>query len=118
MFVMTQSSMTSTLASKACKPCSKETAPLKGDALKQLSGELGGEWSVVNNHHLEREFSFEDFRQALDFTNRVGEIAEKENHHPDILLTYGKVGVKLWTHAIDGLSENDFILATKVDEVR
>jgi len=118
MFLMAQPSMTSKLASKACKACSKETTPLKGDDLQQLSGQLDGNWKVVNEHHLERDFSFQDFRQALDFTNRVGEIAEKENHHPDIFLTYGKVGLKLWTHNIDGLSANDFILAAKVDEAR
>ena len=111
---MNQANVTSELASKECTPCNKQTAPLKGDKLEELSKELGGDWRVVQEHHLERDFSFKDFREALDFTNRVGEIAEKENHHPDIFLTWGKVGLKLWTHNIDGLSENDFILAAKV----
>jgi len=116
--VMVQQSMTSTLVGKACNPCSKEAAPLRGRALLQLREQLDGDWEVVNDHHLEQSFTFNDFREALAFTNRVGEIAEKENHHPDIFLTYGKVGLKLWTHNIDGLSENDFILAAKVDEAR
>jgi 4a-hydroxytetrahydrobiopterin dehydratase len=108
--------MKTDLAEKECKPCNEETTPLKGPALKRLQGQLGGKWKVVNEHHLERDYSFKDFREALDFTNRVGELAEQENHHPDIYLTWGKVGLKIWTHNIDGLSENDFILAAKVDE--
>ena len=115
---MSEQTMTSALASKGCEPCSKGTAPLKGGELEKLKQQLDGNWKVVDEHHLEREFSFDNFRQALDFTNRVGEIAEQENHHPDIFLTYGKVGVKLWTHSIGGLSENDFILAAKVDQAR
>ena len=110
--------MASTLAGKACKPYNMATAPLKGDDLKQFREQLDGEWKVVEGHHLEKNYKFDNFREALDFTNRVGEIAEKENHHPDIFLTWGKVGLKLWTHNIDGLSENDFILAAKVDEAR
>lgn len=110
--------MTSTLAGNACKPCSKETAPLKGNALRQFREQLDGNWDVVNEHHLERSYEFDNFQQALDFTTRIGEIAEKENHHPDIYLKWGEVGLKLWTHSIDGLSENDFILAAKVDEAR
>lgn len=106
----------SELSQKDCKPCHKDQQPLKGEELKNLSRGLGDSWKVVNDHHLEKEFSFKDFRQALDFTNRVGEIAEKENHHPDIFLTWGRVRITIWTHNIDGLSENDFILAAKVDE--
>ena len=86
--------------------------------LKQLIQELAPGWKVVTEHHLERDFSFADFRKALDFVNRVGDVAETENHHPDIFLTWGKVGLKIWTHAIDGLSENDFILAAKVDQLK
>jgi len=72
---------------------------------------------VVTEHHLHREFRFPDFKQALDFVNRVGSIAEQEGHHPDILLAWGKVGITLWTHTIDGLTESDFILAAKVDRL-
>jgi len=108
---------TSDLASKHCTPCNKKTQPLRGDALRALSDQLSQDWRVVNEHHLEREYKFKDFREALDFTNRVGELAEEQNHHPDIFLTWGKVGLKIWTHNINGLSENDFILAAKVDEL-
>lgn len=68
-------------------------------------------------HHLEKEYRFADFKTALDFTNKVGAVAEKEGHHPDIYLAYGKVKIVLWTHKIDGLSESDFILAAKCDEL-
>jgi 4a-hydroxytetrahydrobiopterin dehydratase len=108
--------MKTELAQEHCQPCNKKTAPLHGPPLKQLHDQLDSAWKLVNEHHLEKEYTFDNFVEALDFTNRVGGIAEKENHHPDIYLGYGKVGLKLWTHNIDGLSENDFILAAKIDE--
>jgi len=74
-------------------------------------------WAIENEHHLQREFRFPDFRQALAFVNRVGEIAEQEGHHPDMLLSWGKVEVTLWTHKIDGLTESDFIMAAKIDRL-
>jgi 4a-hydroxytetrahydrobiopterin dehydratase len=104
------------LTREHCKPCNSKTSPLTGDALRALHFQLDGNWQIINEHHLEKEYTFDNFREALAFTNRVGDIAEKENHHPDIYLTYGKVGLRLWTHNIDGLSENDFILAAKVDQ--
>jgi 4a-hydroxytetrahydrobiopterin dehydratase len=76
---------------------------------------LGGDWQVVESHHLQKEFRFKDFRQALAFTNRIGELAEQIGHHPDLRLAWGKVGVTIWTHKIGGLSESDFIFAAKVD---
>ncbi len=104
-----------TLAQKKCVPCKKGGEPLKGEALRRYTDELGSEWEVVDEHHLEREFTFDDFRQALDFVNRVGELAEQEDHHPDIYLTYGKVKIELWSHKVGGLHENDFVLAAKID---
>jgi 4a-hydroxytetrahydrobiopterin dehydratase len=103
------------LAEKQCVPCRGGVEPLKGEVIGQLAGQLQPDWEVVGEHHLEREYKFKDFRQALEFVNRVGELAEQENHHPDILLSYGKVVVQLWTHKIHGLHENDFILAAKID---
>ena len=103
------------LAEKQCVPCRGGVESLKGEAIEQLAKQLQPDWKVVGEHHIEREFKFKDFRQALDFVNRVGEIAERENHHPDILLSYGKVVIQLWTHKIHGLHENDFILAAKID---
>lgn len=104
-----------TLSEKDCIPCKGGVPPLKGPALDELSAQLGRGWEVVQGHHLAKEFKFKDFKEALDFTNRVGALAEAQNHHPDILLTYGKAGITLWTHAIDGLSESDFVFAAKVE---
>jgi 4a-hydroxytetrahydrobiopterin dehydratase len=106
------------LASKECVPCKGGVPPLKADALKELHKKLGNGWQVINEHHLEKEFSFKNFRDALAFTNKVGELAEKNNHHPDIFLTWGKVKTTLWTHKIDGLTESDFVLAAKIEELK
>jgi 4a-hydroxytetrahydrobiopterin dehydratase len=102
------------LSKKHCVPCSKSTPPLKGQELKSLFSTLRG-WTLVEENRLEKEYPFKDFKQALAFTNKVGAIAEQEGHHPDILLSWGKVKIILWTHKINGLSENDFILASKCD---
>ena len=105
------------LASKECVPCKGGVPPLKGEAMNELHKKLGNGWQVVNEHHLEKEFSFKNFRDALAFTNKVGELAEKNNHHPDIYLTWGKVKVTLWTHKIDGLTESDFVMAAKIERL-
>jgi 4a-hydroxytetrahydrobiopterin dehydratase len=105
------------LAIKECIPCKGGIPPLKGEALAALVEQLGGDWSLIDEHHLEKEFRFKNFREALSFTNRVGELAENQKHHPDICLGWGRVKIKIWTHKIDGLTESDFILAAKVDEV-
>jgi 4a-hydroxytetrahydrobiopterin dehydratase len=88
----------------------------RGDAERNLT-DLHEDWELVDGHHLSRTYSFDDFRQALHFTNRVGELAESEGHHPDIYLAWGKVRLEIWTHKIDGLRESDFILAAKSDEL-
>jgi len=87
---------------------------LKGDAIAPFIKDLPG-WEIVSDHHLTRQFKFPDFRSALAFVNRIGELAEAEGHHPDIELTWGLVGVRIYTHKIDGLTESDFILAAKID---
>ena len=104
------------LAEKHCVPCRGGVPPLQGPELEQLRAQLP-DWQVVNGHHLERTFAFPDFKSALDFVNRAGAIAEEEGHHPDLHLSWGKVGVTTWTHKIDGLTESDFILAAKTDEL-
>jgi 4a-hydroxytetrahydrobiopterin dehydratase len=106
--------MTEQLADKSCVPCRGGVPPLTGEALESLHRQVPA-WKVENQHHLQREFRFPDFKQALAFVNRVGEIAEQEGHHPDILLTWGKAAITLWTHKIDGLTESDFIMAAKID---
>jgi 4a-hydroxytetrahydrobiopterin dehydratase len=105
------------LAKESCVPCRGGVPPLEGEELQKLAGELGGGWEVVDGHHLTREFTFPDFAQALAFTNRVGAVAESEGHHPDIHLSWGKVGIDIWTHKIDGLTRSDFVLAAKIDEL-
>lgn len=106
----------SVLAEKSCIPCRGGVPPLEGEELASLAGELP-DWEVVESHHIERSFSFRNFQKALDFTNLVGAVAESEGHHPDIFLAWGKVGVKIWTHKIDGLTESDFVLAAKIDRL-
>ncbi len=82
-----------------------------------LLEKLGNRWQVVDEHHLEKEYKFKDFRQALDFTNKVGELAEAQGHHPDIYLAWGRVKLTVWTHKIDGLTESDFVFAAKADRL-
>ena len=106
----------SELASKTCIPCQGGIPPLKGDNLKRLAEQLTG-WAVVDEHHLTKTYKLDDFVQALDITNRIGALAEEQNHHPDIYLTWGKVRVDIWTHKIDGLTESDFIFAAKCDRL-
>jgi 4a-hydroxytetrahydrobiopterin dehydratase len=107
----------SALAEKTCMPCRGGTPALKGNQLVSLAQDLNPGWRIVNEHHLEREFTFPAFREALAFTNDVGELAESQGHHPDIYLAWGKVKLTLWTHKIDGLTESDFIFAAKVDQL-
>jgi len=105
----------STLANEKCIPCRGGVAPLAGEELAALARELGNGWRVVDGHHLEKEYPFPDFAQALAFTNRVGALAEEQGHHPDIHLAWGKVRITIWTHKIGGLSRSDFVLAAKID---
>lgn len=104
----------SDLTSRRCVPCRGAVSPLRGEALDPYRREVPS-WTIVDEHHLHKAHRFPDFRQALAFTNRVGEIAEAEGHHPDILLGWGKVEITIWTHAAGGLTENDFILAARID---
>ncbi len=108
--------MTEQLADKQCVPCRGGVPPLSGSELQRMQG-LVSRWTVEKDHHIHREFKFPDFRQALDFVNRVGALAEEQGHHPDILLAWGKAEITLWTHKIDGLTESDFIMAAKIDKL-
>jgi 4a-hydroxytetrahydrobiopterin dehydratase len=107
----------SELADKSCVPCRGGVPPLRGEALTKLGAELGAHWRVVDEHHLEKRYAFPDFKSALAFANRAGEIAEREGHHPDLLVRWGEVVVTIWTHKIDGLTESDFVLAAKLERV-
>jgi 4a-hydroxytetrahydrobiopterin dehydratase len=103
------------LSQKTCVPCQGGVPPLTADERAPLLEQLSG-WEVIDGHHLHKKYSFPDFVQALAFTNKIGDLAEQEGHHPDIYLTWGKVEISIWTHKIDGLTESDFILAAKIDE--
>jgi 4a-hydroxytetrahydrobiopterin dehydratase len=105
------------LAEKSCVPCRGGIPALKGKELLDLHRQVP-DWEVVNEHHLKRTFNFPDFVSALAFVNRVGEVAEKEGHHPDIYLAWGKAEITIWTHKVDGLTESDFILAAKIEKLK
>jgi 4a-hydroxytetrahydrobiopterin dehydratase len=106
----------SDLASKTCVPCRGGTPPLKGEDLNDLRRQVP-EWEVLGEHHLRRRFQFKNFREALGFVNRVGELAEEQGHHPDVGFGWGYAEVTIFTHKIDGLTESDFILAAKISEL-
>ena len=106
----------SDLAKKTCIPCKGGVPPLKGAKLNDLLEKLKNDWKIIKEHHLEKEYSFKNFKAALNFTIKVGELAENLGHHPDIFLAWGKVKLTIWTHKIDGLTESDFIFAAKADK--
>ena len=106
-----------TLTSKKCVPCRGGTPPLTADQIRPLVQQVHG-WEVVENHHIVKRFTFDDFQSALDFVNRVGAVAEAEDHHPDICFGWGKAEITIWTHKAKGLTENDFILAAKIDALK
>jgi len=107
----------SSLADRSCVPCKGGIPPLKGEILREYQNQLAGDWKVVDEQRLEKTYKFKNFRQALDFTIQVGELAEKANHHPDIFLAWGQVKLEIWTHKIGGLSDSDFVLAAKADRL-
>ena len=106
------------LSQKHCKPCEVGAPPLSSAEIQELSKGIE-DWVIEEDRKLKKTFVFKDFKEALKFVTEVGKIAKSEGHHPDIcIFDYKKVGIELFTHAIDGLSENDFILATKIDELQ
>lgn len=106
----------SELAEKEINPPRGGGSALKGAELKILHEKLDSNWQIIDDRHLEKEFTFDDFQGALDFTNKVGELAEAVDHHPDICLSWGKATVTIWTHSVNGLSEADFVFAAKTDQ--
>jgi 4a-hydroxytetrahydrobiopterin dehydratase len=106
----------SELASKQCVPCRGGVPPLNAEEIAQLSPQIKG-WEIINQHHLKKTYRHKDFRETLDFVNRVGNLAEEQAHHPDICFGWGIAEIKIWTHKINGLTESDFILAAKIDEL-
>jgi len=104
------------LASRDCVPCRGGVPPLTAAQRAPLLAQLSG-WQVIEEHHLSKSYAFPDFVSGLAFVNRVGEVAERNGHHPDLYLAWGRVRIDVWTHKIDGLTESDFILAAKCDAV-
>ncbi len=110
-----ESKIQCSLADKDCIPCKGGIEPLKGESLQVLCEQLQNDWQLIEDHHLEKSYKFKNFAQALEFTNKVGNLAEIQGHHPDIYLAWGKVKLTVWTHKINGLQESDFIFAAKAD---
>ncbi len=105
------------LTDKTCGACADAEESFSADEIAEYTPRIDDDWDVVNNHHLERSFDFDNFQQALDFVNEVGALAENEGHHPDLYLTWGEARVKIWTHSVDGLTEADFVFAAKTDAI-
>lgn len=111
------------LSNKKCIPCQGGMPPLTEDEIKKYLPQINSDWQILparaggDNKKIHKEFKFNNFKEAIEFTNKVAELAELENHHPNILINYNKVEIDIWTHKIDGLHENDFILAAKIDRI-
>lgn len=105
---------TTCLIDKKCIPCQGGTPPIEVTEAQKLLGELP-EWKINVAGHLHKEYKFKDFMEGLKFINQIAEIAEREGHHPDLTLSWGRCAVEIWTHKINGLTESDFILAAKIE---
>jgi 4a-hydroxytetrahydrobiopterin dehydratase len=105
------------LSNKKCQPCEGGIPKLKEEEIKELMKLIGPAWKLIDNSKIIKEYSFVNFIHTMKFVNRVAELAEQEGHHPNLFVSYGKCSIELWTHAINGLSDNDFILAAKIDDL-
>lgn len=105
------------MTAKSCGPCEGGVPPLEGQEVQEYLGQLKTQWTVEGNKQIVRTFKFKNFKKTMDFVNKVADIAETEQHHPDIYITYGRADITLTTHAIGGLSENDFIVAAKIEQL-
>jgi|GEM_PF-33751 len=107
----------SELSKQNCEPCRGGMSTVDEQRASVLLGQIQPGWRIIDGHHLRKELTFPDFRSALAFVNEIGRVAEEEGHHPDLTLAYGRVAIETWTHAAGGLTENDFILAAKIDDL-
>jgi 4a-hydroxytetrahydrobiopterin dehydratase len=105
------------LANRKCIPCRGGVPPMETEQIATFIKQLDG-WEVVDQHHLRKKYDFKDFRKSLDFVDRVGSLAEEQQHHPDICFGWGRAEITIWTHKINGLTESDFVLAAKIDRLR
>ena len=105
------------LMQRKCSPCEGGTPPLTHKQIQEYIKQVSSDWQVVDDKMIQRIFKFKNFKSAMAFVNRIANLAEAEGHHPDIQIHYNKVVIEFWTHAIEGLSENDFIVAAKIEEL-
>ncbi len=105
------------LAKRECVPCREGASPLQATEISELIAQLDG-WKIINGHHLKKSYVFKNFRGALEFIHRTGVLSEEQGHHPDICFGWGYADISIWTHKIDGLTESDFVLAAKIDQLR
>ena len=105
------------LKNRKCVPCEGGIPPLNKVKIEAFQLLIDKRWEVIEGKKIVKEYHFVSFKHTMDFVNKVAEIAEQEGHHPDLFISYDRCRLELWTHAIKGLSENDFILAAKIDEV-
>ncbi len=105
------------LTDKKCKPCEGGILPLSQEEVTELKKQIAADWIVSENSKLKKEYLFVNYKHTMDFVNKVAGLAEQEGHHPVMHVYYARVEIELWTHAINGLSENDFILAAKIDKL-
>ena len=105
------------LSTKKCVPCEGGILPLNETEISEYKKQISESWIVIENNKLSKEFFFVSYRHTIDFVIKVASIAEEEGHHPVLHIYFGRAVVDLWTHSISGLSENDFILAAKIDKI-
>jgi 4a-hydroxytetrahydrobiopterin dehydratase len=105
------------LLNKSCVPCQGGVPPMTSKDANKLLKELGQEWSINVAGHLYKEYKFSDFMSAMNLANKIAELAEREAHHPNLIISWGMCAIEIWTHKINGLSESDFILAAKIDSI-
>lgn len=111
--------MTNTeLSKKKCVPCKGGVPPMEPSEIKEFLSKVNSDWVVDDKGRLFRELKFNNFANAMEFANKIGKIADEEDHHPDLYIAWGKCAVEIWTHKINGLSESDFILAAKIDDIK
>jgi 4a-hydroxytetrahydrobiopterin dehydratase len=108
----------SLLHSKVCYPCQNITKPIENKEALELLSKLGKKWIINQKGYLYKKFYFKNFIEAMNFANKIAAIAEKEGHHPDMAISWGKCEVSIWTHKINGLTESDFILGAKIEELK
>lgn len=106
------------LSEKKCQPCEGDTPPMDQNEIETFKKHIQDDWNIIENKKMSKEYSFKNFKNTMEFVNKVAELAEEEGHHPDMQVSYGKVVIELSTHAINGLSENDFIMAHKIDNIQ